>query len=432
VKRLLLISFLLLTISVGLFPQTQLLKVGNAAQYSIETSPGELWLTVSTETINGKEYFKRKICYPWIHTNYYEFSYERIEGDSLYFILSSNNTDSLVFNFNWIPGTFKKIDTVGNVIYFERIDSIKIEPTFIPNDTVYYVGLFGIDLITGDTLHYLPPFYKIYKKFGIYNMGMWVFMEGVKIDGIRYGTVYPFPEEIAFSYDSIYVPSIVDTGSVFIINNSDYEVRIDSIISVGNFYGYRGWFTLPQADLWFYLFHTLPNYWTDTLGIMIAPHDSVKVSFYDVDLCPICDTDIEDYFIDTFRFVLTFNFYQNNEYDFSKSIQICGEGHPSSIDQAKMKPDMFILYQNYPNPFNPTTTIEFGIPEKGNVRLSVLNILGEEIRILLNEEKEAGYHSVDFNSKDLPSGVYFYRIQSGPSTSSGQVFIETKKMILIR
>ncbi|MDD1474931.1 T9SS type A sorting domain-containing protein, partial [Dolichospermum sp. ST_sed4] len=90
------------------------------------------------------------------------------------------------------------------------------------------------------------------------------------------------------------------------------------------------------------------------------------------------------------------------------------------------------LEQNYPNPFNPTTTIGFGIMEKGNVRLSILNILGEEIKVLLNEEKEAGYHSIDFNASDLPSSVYFYRIQAVPSSSSGQVFIETKKMVLLK
>ena len=83
------------------------------------------------------------------------------------------------------------------------------------------------------------------------------------------------------------------------------------------------------------------------------------------------------------------------------------------------------LNQNFPNPLNPSTTIGFVIMEKGNVRLSVLNILGEEIKVLLNEEKEAGYHSIDFNGIDLPSSVYFYRIQAGN-------FIDTKKMILLK
>jgi hypothetical protein len=83
------------------------------------------------------------------------------------------------------------------------------------------------------------------------------------------------------------------------------------------------------------------------------------------------------------------------------------------------------LYQNFPNPFNPLTIIGFWIMEKRNIRLSAINTLGKEIRVLLNEEKEAGYHSIDFNGNNFPSGVYFYRIQSGN-------FIDTKKMLLLK
>ena len=108
-----------------------------------------------------------------------------------------------------------------------------------------------------------------------------------------------------------------------------------------------------------------------------------------------------------------------------KQIDADGKFAYSIIVEVELMPQEFVLYQNFPNPFNPTTTIGFGIPEKGNVRLSVLNILGEEIRVLLNEEKEAGYHSIDFNASDLPSAVYFYRIQAGN-------FIDTKKMILLK
>jgi uncharacterized delta-60 repeat protein len=103
---------------------------------------------------------------------------------------------------------------------------------------------------------------------------------------------------------------------------------------------------------------------------------------------------------------------------------------PTSVSSSLVQnPNEFSLEQNYPNPFNPTTTIGFRIPEKGNIRMSVLNILGEEIRVLLNEEKETGYHSINFDASSanggLPSGVYFYRIQSGN-------FIDTKKMLLLK
>jgi YVTN family beta-propeller protein len=89
------------------------------------------------------------------------------------------------------------------------------------------------------------------------------------------------------------------------------------------------------------------------------------------------------------------------------------------------QPLVYSLLQNYPNPFNPTTKLGFGIMERGNVRLSILNILGKEIRVLLNEDKEAGYHSIEFNASNLPSGVYFYQLKAGS-------FVETKKMILLR
>ena len=109
-----------------------------------------------------------------------------------------------------------------------------------------------------------------------------------------------------------------------------------------------------------------------------------------------------------------------------KQIDYGGKYEYSQVVEVNWSPfTTYKLEQNYPNPFNPTTTIGFGIMEKENVRLSLLNILGEEIRVLLNEEREAGYHSIDFDGRDLPSGVYFYQLWTGS-------FIETRKMILLR
>ena len=85
----------------------------------------------------------------------------------------------------------------------------------------------------------------------------------------------------------------------------------------------------------------------------------------------------------------------------------------------------FVLYQNYPNPFNPTTKINYTIPKNGNVSIKVFNLLGSEVAELVNGEMNAGSHDVEFNAASLPSGVYFYRIQSGN-------FIETKKLMLLK
>ena len=85
----------------------------------------------------------------------------------------------------------------------------------------------------------------------------------------------------------------------------------------------------------------------------------------------------------------------------------------------------FSLSQNYPNPFNPTTTIGFSIPQKSNVTLKVFDVLGNKVHTLIDEDMEPGYHQVEFDAKDLTSGIYFYKLQTG-------TFVETKKMILLK
>jgi len=110
----------------------------------------------------------------------------------------------------------------------------------------------------------------------------------------------------------------------------------------------------------------------------------------------------------------------------------------NQVDQ--LAPRFFQLYQNYPNPFNPVTTISYSLTIKSQVELVIYNALGESVMQLVNEEKEAGKYSVKFDSINLPSGIYFYKLQVGaPSTGlpdgrqgSGQSFIETKKMVVIK
>jgi hypothetical protein len=96
---------------------------------------------------------------------------------------------------------------------------------------------------------------------------------------------------------------------------------------------------------------------------------------------------------------------------------------PVSVDFGQ--PQEFVLEQNYPNPFNPITTISFMIPEDGNVKLTVFNILGQEIAALINEPMQAGIHSVDFDASALNSGLYLYKIETGD-------FTQIRKMLLIK
>jgi hypothetical protein len=96
----------------------------------------------------------------------------------------------------------------------------------------------------------------------------------------------------------------------------------------------------------------------------------------------------------------------------------------SPVTQDRV-PESFILGQNYPNPFNPTTTIEFSLPFASHVELVICDILGKEIETLVSGWLQAGAHTVEFNAKNLPSGVYFYRLQAGS-------FEQMKKMLLLK
>ena len=96
-------------------------------------------------------------------------------------------------------------------------------------------------------------------------------------------------------------------------------------------------------------------------------------------------------------------------------------------------PDRFQLAQNYPNPFNPTTTIKYELPAATWVSLKVYNLFGQEVATLVEGMQNAGYKTARWNASDVSSGVYFYRLRAGaPSSSSGQVFLETKKLLLMK
>jgi serine protease AprX len=88
-------------------------------------------------------------------------------------------------------------------------------------------------------------------------------------------------------------------------------------------------------------------------------------------------------------------------------------------------PKAYALEQNYPNPFNPSTVIRYQLPVGSNVRLLIYDLLGRVVSALVDERQDAGYHSVVFNAANLPSGIYYYKLQAGKFTG-------IKKLLLIR
>ena len=109
------------------------------------------------------------------------------------------------------------------------------------------------------------------------------------------------------------------------------------------------------------------------------------------------------------------------------------------IDERTL-PSTFVLYQNYPNPFNPTTAIRYQLPAAGDVKLTVYDILGQEVAVLVDERRDAGVHEVVFDGSGFSSGMYIYRMKVrrldsaiGRDTRSGAgTFVQTRALLLVR
>jgi flagellar hook assembly protein FlgD len=93
-------------------------------------------------------------------------------------------------------------------------------------------------------------------------------------------------------------------------------------------------------------------------------------------------------------------------------------------------PDEFAIHQNYPNPFNPVTTLRYDLPEQGYVRITIYDMLGRDVKTLINGYQEPGYKSINWDAtndygKPVSAGMYLYQIHAGE-------YISTKKMVLLK
>ncbi len=114
----------------------------------------------------------------------------------------------------------------------------------------------------------------------------------------------------------------------------------------------------------------------------------------------------------------SFNSVVSKAIDFFNSVKV-------SVGETEHLVGNFSLEQNYPNPFNPETTISYQLPKSEFVLIKVFDSLGREVATLVNEEKSAGYHQINFKGSELSSGIYFYQLHSGN-------FVQTKKLIFIK
>jgi hypothetical protein len=194
------------------------------------------------------------------------------------------------------------------------------------------------------------------------------------------------------------------------LNEDTLYARPDSIL-----FRWNKSFDVDMDPLTYSFYFTGPGF--DTLINNII---DTSIYFYDVNRLPA--NSIFEWYVqvtDGFVFVSsndTFNLYSGD--------LIYIENNQSSI------PGIFILHQNYPNPFNPATTIKYDLAKSDKVSLKIYNLLGQEVRTLVNHNEAAGFKSVVWNGKNnngkaVSSGIYFYRLETGS-------FVKTMKMLLVR
>lgn len=161
-----------------------------------------------------------------------------------------------------------------------------------------------------------------------------------------------------------------------------------------------------EHDMYYYSMNTFQSYIS-----IVFPHIGIVKNFETIKSNG--NLDIED------------SIYLVGLYDNGKLLGDSVLSNLTGLKKINTLPNNFYLSQNYPNPFNPTTIISYQIPNSGFISLKVFDILGREVKTLVNEVKNAGSYSVEFNAINLVSGVYFYRIESGKYSAS-------KKLLLLK
>jgi hypothetical protein len=148
--------------------------------------------------------------------------------------------------------------------------------------------------------------------------------------------------------------------------------------------------------------------------------------------CSIVETADKGFFISGYTTYMPLNLASNSNLYLIKTDSI-GNSPVSIKTIGNLSPASFKLYQNIPNPFNPSTKINYSIPESGIVTIKIYDILGKEIQTLVNELKQAGNYEAEFYGKDLPSGIYFYKLVVSPSNPlKSNNISQTKKMMILK
>jgi len=180
------------------------------------------------------------------------------------------------------------------------------------------------------------------------------------------------------------------------------------------------YFSNDGGESFFKLYQLTPSNWQDNVYREIVVNVSDSVAAHKLKLTNRC--------IIRFQQFGTADFDTGGEEDgiFIDDVSVVVDFNSAVENKGRSIPDVFALEQNYPNPFNPSTQISFALPSAQKVTLKVFDLSGKEIATLLdNEPKAAGTYELTFDAKNLPSGVYLYKLRAGE-------YFATRKMILLR
>ena len=385
---------LLFTLSaISLFSQHLPLQIGNQWHYNQglgPTTPNAAF-AVDTVRIDTTMYYKIE-CRDAYTGEIIKTTYDRIEGDSLYFRYYYG-TERQLFNFNWQNGQVIVTPWSEDSTCFLIQIMTRYPVTVFGVQTDYYLPNQGIycPLISEDTAWVLSS-YTYLKFFGSFDTQDGLLI-GAVINGTTYGILHPLPVElISFNVflNGNCISLIWETSTE--MNNKGFEVQ-KSVLknSCGEIRNHNsGWNVIGFVD---------------GNGTSTVPH---KYSYSESNV-PLG------------KYV-----YRLKQIDFDGSFKYSEE-----VEVDVNAPGEYTLEQNYPNPFNPVTTIKYSIPAVGTsfmkftTVLKIYDILGNEIATLVNEEKPAGNYLVNFDGSKLPSGVYIYRLTAGNYSAA-------KKLVLLR
>jgi photosystem II stability/assembly factor-like uncharacterized protein len=264
---------------------------------------------------------------------------------------------------------------------------------------------------------------------------------GLLVEGdVQEITALHFSDEVLYGVGKV-------SKNIFIINTADGSVSKAAHLNIGGDFRTDGitrradgnWYLLKtfesNSELW--KFESFPK---GSLSLVTVIPNSGKVealtshpngNLYAADDNNLYEFDLEEGTIGKLEFDsldiegIDFNFNDELKKSWAKTRSFTLIGSLTSADDRLETVNSYQLSQNYPNPFNPSTAIRFSIRNEGKVNISIYNLIGERVALLIDEIKSAGTYEVSFNAAGLPSGMYIYKMETAG-------FSETKKMMLLK